>query len=59
MQKKSLTPEEMTKLVKLVEWAVNGSEHGVMTYDQWRAKCLELKAFLKERGYNISGQFFL
>lgn len=59
MKKLPLTPDEVDELINLIEWAVNGSEHGVITHSQWQEKCKQLKTFLELRGYKISGQFFL
>ena len=52
-----MSGEEMEILGDLISWAVNGPEHGVITYDQWAEKCRELKTFLLERGYKIHGQW--
>lgn len=55
--KKTLSIEEMDKLVDLISWSVNGTEHGVINYDSWRNKCKELNTFLVERGFRPHGQW--
>lgn len=41
----------------LISWAVNGPEHGVITHDQWRAKCKELKKLCDNLNIPVHGQW--
>lgn len=51
MEKKyELTESEARQLADLISWAVNGSEHGVITYEGWKRKCAELAKFLASKG---------
>jgi hypothetical protein len=51
----NLTEEEAKELTDLISWAVNGCEHGVITYDAWKLKCQKLKEFLKAHGQKPHG----
>lgn len=53
----TFTPEELKELARLISWSVNGCEHGVISYDQWRAKCKELADFMRARGMAPFGQW--
>lgn len=52
-----MTQERFNKLVYLVDWCINGCEHGVQTYDSWVIKCKELEATLTEFGGHPHGQW--
>ena len=51
------TIEETVELVKLISWAVNGAEQGVINYDQWKEECRKLKVMLQQKGYAPHGQW--
>ena len=56
-EQKPLTVAECETMVEMLSWAMNGTEHGVMTIDSWKKKCVALKEFLQVRGYRPHGQW--
>lgn len=56
--KKQLSIEETKELAELISRAVDGTEHGAVTYDSWKATCAKLQAFMAERGYRVWGRAF-
>lgn len=52
-----LTAREFEELVQLISWAVNGTEQGVVTYDDWKQTCKELKEKLIQLGGRPHGQW--
>ena len=48
---------DLNRLGSLISWSVNGSEHGVITYDQWRVKCGELVDFCNYYNIPVHGEW--
>ncbi len=57
IQPQQLTIEETEQLLNLMRWCINGSEHGVQTYDQWIQKCRELRNILEKKDYNVNWSY--
>jgi hypothetical protein len=57
MKPEMFNVQEMEELTNLISWAVNGTEHGVMSYEGWKERCLQLRDKLRNKGYKPHGQW--
>ena len=59
LRARQFTVEETERLVDLISVAIDGTEHGVVTYTMWKQRCQDLKELLATRGYHVRGQAFV
>jgi len=56
-KKERYSTAELEELFKLVDWCIDGPEHGVMTTSQWENKLKQLLTMIQQRGYDCHGQW--